>query len=417
MYEHPGHSIRKLTPSLTANDWLAWRWALRVIVLGSGYAVAIGSTCRRVCVMIPISAVVLGAEIEDLVLQVLRSGTLAQGPKVEQLECEFAAMIGVDHVVAVNSGSTALTAALRALEIGPGDTVITSPFTFVATLNAILEVGATARFADISEDDFCLTAANVEPLIDASTVAIMPVHLYGQAANMPELSEVAQRNGLAIVEDAAQAHGATVAGRATGSWGVGCFSLYATKNLAAGEGGLISTNNAQLADRLRVLRNQGMRKRYEYEMAGSNYRLTDLQAAVCLPQLKHYDESVRIRRRNADLLSAGLAGLEYARTPYELPGREHVWHQYTVLIAEDAPISRDDLAEQLLERGVGSGIYYPRPVFDYACYRDDQRVLNASVPIATSISRRCLSLPVHPGVSESDVEQIIEAVTEVLAAR
>jgi perosamine synthetase len=237
---------------------------------------------------IPISTVRLGAEVEELVLGVLRSGMIAQGPLVKRLEEEFAELTGVDHVVAVNNGTTALIAALDVLDLQPGDDVITSPFTFVATLNAIIESGATARFADIDAADFNIDPSAVAAAVGPRTKVVLPVHLYGQCADMARLAGIASAAGLSVVEDAAQAHGARIGDKAAGSWGIGCFSLYATKNLTTAEGGLISTNNAALADRLRVLRNQGMRQRYVYEMAGNNYRLTDLQAALCLPQLADY---------------------------------------------------------------------------------------------------------------------------------
>ena len=186
--------------------------------------------------MIPLSVVAIGPDEESLVLEVLRSGRLAQGPKVEELERRFAAAHGVEHAVAVNNGTTALVAALQALGIGPGDEVITSPFSFAATLNAVLESGATARFADIAED-FCLDPDQVESLVGERTRVLLPVHLYGLPADMPRFEELARERGAAIVEDAAQAHGARIAGRSVGSFGVGCFSFYATKNVMCGEGG------------------------------------------------------------------------------------------------------------------------------------------------------------------------------------
>jgi perosamine synthetase len=364
--------------------------------------------------MIQVSAVSLSDDVEALVLDVLRSGMLAQGRRVKELEDRFAEMIGVPHVVAVNNGTTALVAAMQALGIGPGDEVITSPFTFVATLNAILEVGATARFADISELDFCVEPREIDVLAGPNTAAIMPVHLYGQSADMPAIAGLAERLGVALVEDAAQAHGATIDGRATGSWGVGCFSLYATKNITSGEGGLISTSDDAVADRLRVLRNQGMRERYVYEMAGHNYRMTDLQAAVCLPQLDTYGDNVSRRRANAARLTEGLRDIPFVTTPAEMPGRQHVWHQYTLLLSEDAPVTRDGLADALHRSGVGSGVYYPRLVFDYDCYRTHPGVVIDPVPVAESVASRCLSLPVHPLLTASQVDEIIDAVHTAL---
>jgi perosamine synthetase len=364
--------------------------------------------------VIPISKVCLGSDVEELVLSVLRSGIIAQGPKVAQLEQEFASLIGVDHVVAVNNGTTALIAALVVEDRQPGDEVITSPFTFVATLNAIIEAGATARFADIDRSDFNMSPANVAAALTDRSKVLMPVHLYGQCADMELLASMASANDLAVVEDAAQAHGARIGERSAGTWGTGCFSLYATKNLTTGEGGLISTNDADVADRVRVLRNQGMRQRYEYEMAGNNYRLTDLQAAVCLPQLARYQDHVATRQHNAARLSDGLSGLAGVTVPQALPDRHHVWHQYTILVGDDARLDRDALMVALAEAGVGCGVYYPRPVFDYDCYRDHPQVVVTDVPVAADVSRRCLSLPVHQHLSEGDLDRIVSTMTTLL---
>jgi len=356
----------------------------------------------------------LGDEVEELVLGVLRSGMIAQGPLVQRLEEQFAEMIGVEHVVAVNNGTTALIAALAVLDLQPGDEVVTSPFTFVATLNAILEAGATARFADIDERDFNMDPATVETVLTDRTKVLMPVHLYGQCADMHRLAVLADERALALVEDAAQAHGARIGDRVAGSWGIGCFSLYATKNLTTGEGGLISTGDATLADRMRVLRNQGMRQRYVYEMAGNNFRMTDLQAALCLPQLADYAHQVETRQRNAARLNDGLRGLTGVRVPGALPHRHHVWHQYTILVDSDARLNRDDLAKELTNAGIGCGIYYPRPVYDYDCYRGHPQVVVGEAPVAESVSRTCLSLPVHQHLSEGDLDRIVTTVTSLL---
>jgi dTDP-4-amino-4,6-dideoxygalactose transaminase len=365
---------------------------------------------------IPISTVRLGPEVEALVLGVLRSGIIAQGPMVKRLEDEFAAMIGVDHVVAVNNGTTALIAALAVLDLQPGDEVVTSPFTFVATLNAILAAGATARFADISEVDFNLDPAAAEAALSPRSRVLLPVHLYGQCADMEALQSLADGAGLVMVEDAAQSHGARIDARSAGSWGIGCFSLYATKNLTTGEGGLISTNDAAIADRLRVLRNQGMRQRYQYEMAGNNFRLTDLQAAVGVAQLGGYGEMVDARQRNAAALNAALSGIGGLRVPTTLPGRHHVWHQYTVLIDGSGRLDRDGLLDALTNAGIGCGVYYPRPVYDYDCYRDHPLVMASETPVAAMVAQQCLSLPVHPHLGAGDLDRIISTVRGLMGA-
>lgn len=366
--------------------------------------------------MIPISSVDVPAEAEELVLEVLRSGMLASGPKVAELERLAAAMAGTKHALAVNNGTTGLVVALEALGLEPGDEVVTTPFTFVATLNAILEAGATARFADIDESDFNVDPAAMEALIGERTKVLLPVHLYGQPADMEAIAPLAERHGLRLVEDAAQSHGAGIGDRNVGSWGIGCFSLYGTKNVTTGEGGLVTTDDDAVADRVQLLRNQGMRARYRYEVPGHNYRMTDLQAAVGIPQLRRLDGINARRNRNAAYLNAGLAGIEGLVTPVVAPGRRHVWHQYTVRVTSDAPLNRDDFVAALNEAGVGAGVYYPKVVWDYDCYRDHPRVKADPVPVARRIADEVVSLPVHPGLTGSDLDRIVTTVREVLHA-
>jgi len=366
--------------------------------------------------VIRLSPVQLGEAEEQLVIEVIRSGRLSQGPMVARLEHAFEELTGTAHAVAVNSGTTALVAALQVLDLRPGDEVITSPFTFAATLNAIIQAGARARFADIREDDFTLDAGKLEAAVGSRTRAILPVHLYGYPAYMPAIVEVASRSGLAIVEDAAQAHGAEIGGRPVGSFGLGCFSLYATKNVTTGEGGVITTNDAKLADRLRVLRNQGMRGHYDYVMAGHNYRMTDLQAALGIPQLRRLPAMTLRRREIAMSLTDGLQGIPGIRLPEARPGTTHVYHQYTIRVGSQARLDRDDLRAALEERGVESGVYYPRVVFDYECYRSHPLVTTDDVPAARSAANEVLSLPVHPRLTDADVRRIVDTVREVLHA-
>ena len=366
--------------------------------------------------MIPVSAVRVGADEEALVLEVLRSGHLVQGPMVERFETAFREVSGTRHVIAVNSGTTALVAALEGLGVGPGDEVVTSPFTFVATLNAILETGATARFADIDGGDFTLDPAAAAALVGSAARALIPVHLYGQAADMGGVVALAARAGLAIVEDAAQAHGAEVGGRRVGSFGVGCFSLYGTKNITTGEGGLVTTDDDAVADRIRLLRNQGMRARYEYVVPGHNWRLTDVQAAIGVAQLQRLDQITAARQRNAARLDEGLRDVPGLTVPHRAAGRTHVFHQYTVRVGPDAPVDRDGLVARLADAGVGSGIYYPRLVHDYDCYRDHPRVVVDPTPEAERVSQEVLSLPVHPGLTTSDLDRVIDATRTALGA-
>jgi len=364
--------------------------------------------------MIPISKVDV-RESEELVLQVLRSGSLAQGSMVARLESEFASAIGVRNCIAVNNGTTALVAALSLFNLREKDEVITSPFTFVASINAVLEAGGSVRFADISEEDFCVTSESVASRMNRRTRVIMPVHLYGQCANMQELAELSDGSKIDLVEDAAQAHGAAFHGQSAGTFGIGCFSLYATKNLTSGEGGLITTNNDHHAERLRILRNQGMRERYKYEMIGHNYRLTDIHAAIAVPQVNRMYEIADKRAENASRLTTGLSGLSSLRLPRQLQSRRHVWHQYTVVLTESAPITRDEFIVKMAEFGVGCAAYYPKLAFDYECFRQDGRVKLDDVPTAKRISRSCVSIPVHQYLTYPEVDYIIESVIKILS--
>jgi dTDP-4-amino-4,6-dideoxygalactose transaminase/acetyltransferase-like isoleucine patch superfamily enzyme len=363
---------------------------------------------------IPMAKVVLGTDAEEAVLSVLRSGHLASGPWVEELERSFARAHRAAHAVAVSNGTAALVAALRAHGIGPGDEVITSPLTFVATLNSILEVGATARFADITED-LTLDPSTLAALISPRTKALMPVHLYGLPAAMPEISGIAREHGLVVIQDAAQAHGARVADEHVGSFGTATFSLYATKNITCGEGGVVTTNDDEIAGRLKLLRNHGMHGRYDYSMPGTNCRLTDIQAAIAVTQLGELPSIMAARNRHAALLSAGLAGLPGLVLPGCPAGRLHAWHQYTVQVTPNARADRDQLGKHLAAAGIDSMVYYPRLVHDYPCFREHPRVVQDETPRALRAAREVLSLPVHPALTGTDVGRIVSCVREALA--
>ncbi len=367
--------------------------------------------------VIPISKVVLGAEEEALVVQVLRSGMLAQGPMVERFEELCATMAGTDHAVAVSNGTVALCIALEALQLREGDEILTTSFTFVATLNAALESGATVRFADISETDFNMDPEHADALVTDRTAVLLPVHLYGQAADVESLERLASKTGAIVVEDAAQAHGATLRGRLVGSSGLATFSFYATKNVMCGEGGVITTNHADLAARMRVLRNQGMRGRYDYIVPGHNYRLTDLAAAVAVPQFSRLDSIIGTRRANAEYFGARLRGLPGIVVPQVLEGRGHVWHQYTLRITDEAPVSRDEVVQRLHHLGVGAGVYYPRLVHDYECFRGHPRIVSGDTPVASRVARQVVSIPVHQHLSEQERESVADAVVRAVEAR
>lgn len=361
--------------------------------------------------MIPITKVVVPEGARALVQEVLESGSLAQGVMVERFEHACAAMAGTEHAVAVSNGTVAIVAMLQAAGIGPGMEVITSPFTFAATLNAILEVGATAVFGDI-DDDFNLDPASVDRALSERTAAVLAVHLYGQCARMEEIESVVAGRGVDLFEDAAQAHGAARLGRNAGGLGrAGTFSFYATKTLFAGEGGCVTTNDRELADELRVLRNQGMRARYEYLVPGYNWRLTDLAAALAIPQFADLPSLFERRNQNAEYFRARLEHLPQLSLPSVTTGNTHGWHQFTMAVrSAECAYTRDEVVERLNAAGVGAGVYYPRAVYDYACYREHPRVVISDTPRADAAGAHVFSIPVHQHLSDVEREQVAEAV-------
>jgi perosamine synthetase len=357
--------------------------------------------------VIPISRPDIGAAEEAAVLEVLRSGMLAMGRRTAEFEEAWAAFCGVKHAVLMANGTVALEAILRALGIGPGDEVITVSFTFNATASAILQAGARPVFVDIRADDFCMDPDLVEAVISPRTKAIMPVHLYGLMADMDPLVEIAQRHGIPIVEDAAQAHGASDRGRRAGQFGPAMFSLYATKNLMTGEGGFATTDDDSLADRIRLYRNHGMRVRYHHESLGSNFKPTDLSAALGLAQLARLDERTAQRGRNAARLTEGLRGYLTPRIP---AGREHAWHQYTMRF----PGERQRVIDGLTERGIGTLIYYPVPVHRQAYLQAFvPGAAELDLPVTDRLADEVLSIPVRPNLTEKELQAVIDAVREV----
>lgn len=367
--------------------------------------------------MIPITKVLIDSETEQEVLAVLRSGNLAQGPRVQILEELFSNLTGYTHSIAVNNGTTALILALEAQDLGPGDLVITSPFTFVATVNAALRTGAKVHFCDINPQDFNLDVESLGMLKKLQPSVVIPVHLFGQMADMNAIQNFANEVNATILEDASQSHGATVKGYRPRESDVATYSLYATKNISSGEGGIISTNDENLATKMRILRNQGMRNKYEYLEVGNNYRMTDLQAAVALPQMKKYSEVVAKRSKNADFFSKHLSNLRGIVTPQKIQNRTHVWHQYTLRVDENAGVSRDELSRKLSERGIGSGIYYPRLVSDYDIYANHENVIPGETPNARIIASQVLSLPVHQHLNDKELNTIVEVMTEILGSK
>lgn len=353
--------------------------------------------------MIPIAKPIIGEEEQQAILDVIASGMLVQGPKTREFETRFAELCGVKYAVATSSGTTALHIALLAHQIGPSDEVITSPFSFIASANCALYVGARPVFADIEPDYFTIDPTKIEELITEKTKAIIPVHLYGQACDMDPIIEIAQKHHLAIIEDACQAHGATYKGHPVGSFGTACYSLYATKNMTTIEGGMIVTDDAEIAERARLLRNHGSPKTYEHVVLGYNMRLTDLSSAIGLVQLKKLSEWNSIRRANAAYLTEQLSNVKGVVTPKVRKGAEHVFHQYTIRIAD-----RDNAAQKLKESGVGVGIHYPTPIHKQPLYQ--QLGYKDSLPVAEAASREVLSLPVHPSLTRNDLDCIVESI-------
>ncbi|MGZ4595403.1 MAG: DegT/DnrJ/EryC1/StrS family aminotransferase [Actinomycetes bacterium] len=348
--------------------------------------------------MIPAAQPLIGDEERAAVDRVLRSGMIAQGPEVEAFENEFSALVGGRHCVAVNSGTSALHLALLGMGVGPGDEVILPSFSFAASANAVRLAGATPVFVDIEPASFCIDPAAVESAVGPRTTAIMPVHLYGHPAAMAELEAIASHHGLAIIEDAAQAHAASLNGRNVGEFGLtACFSFYPTKNMTTGEGGLIVTPSDEIARTLRLLRNQGMERRYENEIVGFNTRMTDIAAAIGRVQLTRLAGWTAARQHNAKLLDATL---ESVVTPPVAAGAVHVYHQYTVRSQD-----RDALQQRLTDNGVGSGVYYPTPI-----HRLPSFGLELDLPETERAAREVLSLPVHPALTDQDLEIVAKAV-------
>ena len=338
---------------------------------------------------------------------VLRSGGLAQGREVASFEEEFAAELTPGATaVAVSSGTAALHLGLLAAGIGPGDEVLVPSFTFAATANAVALTGAKPVFVDIEPDTFCMDPKAAEAAVSPRTTAMMPVHLYGHPADLTQLGLLASRHGLAVFEDAAQAHGATWQETHVGSSsGFGAFSLYPTKNMTSGEGGMVTSTDSHLVRKVRLLRNQGMEARYANEVVGFNARMTDVHAAIGRVQLKKVRGWNSTRQTNAAFLDTHLHGVGL---PVVRPLASHVYHQYTVRIPED----RDGFAKALSEEhGIESGVYYPTPV-----HRLQSFGLKLDLPQTENAAREVLSLPVHPSVDGTDLERIVVAVNTLAGA-
>lgn len=359
---------------------------------------------------IPAAKPLIGDDERAAVDRVLRSGMVAQGPEVAAFEDEFSAhFVAGRPVVAVNSGTSGLHLGLLAAGVGPGDEVIVPSFTFAATANSVALTGATPVFADIEPDTFTLDPEAVAAAVSPRTKGIMPVHLYGHPARMAELSTLAEAQGVDLYEDAAQAHGAALDGAPVGTFGTfAMFSLYPTKNMTSGEGGMVATVDGEVARRVRLLRNQGMERQYENEVVGFNARMTDIHAAIGRVQLTKVDGWTQARRRNAAFLDENLRGVI---VPPVADGATHVYHQYTVRVPED----RDGFVKALREEhAIGSGVYYPIPNHRLPSLAHFAPGLD--LPETERAAREVVSLPVHPSLSKDDLERVVAAVVAVAGA-
>ena len=359
-------------------------------------------------IKVSIAKPIIGEEEIENVVEVLKSGMIAQGPKVAEFEEKFAKWVGAKYAVATNSGTAALHVALLSCGIGPGDEVITTPFTFIATGNAIVYTGATPVFADIDLETYNIDPDTIEDLITDKTKAILPVQLYGQSADMDKIREIAKKHDLLVIEDAAQAHGAMYNDEKVGNMGdMACFSFYPTKNMTTSEGGMITTNNKELAEKARVFRAHGSNIKYKHDEIGYNFRSSDIAAAIGLAQLDKIDEFNEKRINNANYLNEGLKNVEGVITPASPENRKHVYHQYTIRVTKG---NRDDWVDILTENGIGSGIHYPIPLYNQPIYKE--LGFTGSAPNAELAADTVISLPAHPSLSKEDLDLVIEAVKD-----
>jgi len=361
--------------------------------------------------MIQIAKQIIEKEEEQAVLDVLKSGVIAQGPKVEEFEKNFADYCNTKYAVAVNSGTAALHLALMAMGIKEGDEVITTPFSFIASANCILYVNAKPVFADIDEKTFNISPESVKEKINSKTKAIIPVHLYGEPCDMKSIMEIAEECHLMILEDACQAHGAEYENKRVGSFGdAAAFSFYPTKNMTTSEGGIITTDNKEIAEKAKIFRNHGQIKRYWHEFLGYNLRMTDISAAIGIEQLKKLDKFNQKRIENACYLTQKIEKISGINPPLVLKNVKHVFHQYTIKIENGR---RDEINKKLNESGIGTGIHYPIPINEQPFYR--KMNYNADETLAAKeMAKKVLSLPIHPSVTKENLEYIAEKLEKIL---
>ena len=354
--------------------------------------------------MIPISRPAIGREEEEAVLRVLRSGRLAQGPEVAAFEEDFVKLCGAPFAIACANGTAALHLALLAHGIGPGDEVLIPSFTFAATANAVLACGARPVFCDVREEDFCIDVESAAARSGRATRAIMPVHLYGRVADMDAVRAMASNRGWVVVEDACQAHGASRGDTKAGAFATAAFSLYATKNMMSGEGGVVTAQDEAIAARLRLLRNHGMEQRYVHVSFGLNLRMTEIQAALARASLARLAGGNAKRRENAAFYSKELNGIAGVILPEDDAGS--VWHQYTIRV----PGKRDAVLKFLHDNDVGAEVYYPTPVHLQPAFAADA----VSLPVSEKLADEVISLPVHPGLTDDERSIVASTVAKAI---
>jgi dTDP-4-amino-4,6-dideoxygalactose transaminase len=357
---------------------------------------------------IPIARPVLGEVEAKAVVDVLNSGMLTQGEAVKKFEDDFSHYLGIRNSIAVSNGTVALDLALKALGLQPGDEVISPAFTFIATANAILYQGAKPVFADVDSRMFNIDPQDLQKKVTSKTKAVIGVHLYGQPFDEQAVQEICEDHKIALIEDCAQAHGAEFQGQKVGSFGLGCFSFYPTKNMTTGEGGMITTNDDHLAAKLRLMRNHGDTGKYNHIMLGYNYRMTNIQGAIGQVQLKSLNQYNKKRIENAEILNNNVkrTGLT---TPYKDARVKHVYNQYVIRVEESFPASRENLMKYLELNSIGCAVHYPMPVYRQPLYR--QLGLDGQdCPVAEDVSKRVLSLPVHPSLEQDDLKYIAKVV-------
>ena len=367
--------------------------------------------------MIPINLPKISEEEVQAVVKVLRSGMLTSGlgagPMVSKFEKDFASFAGVKHAVAVNTGTAALHSAVMASGIKYGDEVILPSFTFVATAEAVVLAGGKPVFTDIDPETYNLSPSAVEKALTKKTKAILPVDLYGFSADMKPLKEIAAKHGLALLEDAAQSHGTTYAGKPAGSFAdAACWSLYASKNMTSGEGGVITTNNDEIDETLRMIRTHGEKAKYSSLILGTNYRMSEIQAAIANVQLEKLPSFLAKRRQNAQQLTSILKESSTLVLPWESKDRQHSWYLYTARLKDGTETERNTLMEELKKKGIGTEAYYVNPVHHMPFYRENFG--GAKLPETDRASKQVFSLPIHPEVTTEQVNFIGKTVLSLL---